>query len=452
MITRRAVLIVLGFIFGPILIFSQQAIVTGIVAAALLGEQLNDAKRAAYTLFDELPNVSNRLIGTAANAMLIVAREMELSHTHLLDKAVGDLDEQTQRTVVALRDLQNSIDQVSEHSADTVDAALLDLESLIGQLMFGSNRTILKRIDGIDQLQRDHTGYRITITGTDFGSRDAKLVSLRIGGNEVLSEIRVNPVSRHSLEINIPNATLAPYFVERTPTSLRVNAEIDHGERVIAQAHEFYIVLWPRYAGTLRLKLYNERYGWTGIGEVSDSWTGPFNHCRRDCDDYDDDWPRRQSNHKFCFGPVHTPPEAGDRRFTGGVGIRLTIGSRGYDNAHAVSISSNKQCIEGRYDARTTANTYEIFAMAEQFIKFDGVDVEHRSVDLEYGKTVEIIAAHTVSEIQFDVSPPGFPDIAGVLRAGYGNRLFDVAVSDLGNRNILYIIILRDPDHSWGVD
>ena len=230
----------------------------GIVAELLLSDFLNEAKQAATTLLDDIPNVADRVISRAANEMLILARELELSSRDLLDTTIGELDENTQRVVTAILALQSMIEDQGSATVEALDTASLDLEAILGQTIFSTSRFLLKRIDGINQINKTEGDYRITITGSEFGSTSIRLMSFRSAGEDILNALRINPVSNHTIHIDIPNAVLKPFFMPKTVRSLPITMDIirSNHEGRSRLTHEFYIFLSPRYAGTITLHLY----------------------------------------------------------------------------------------------------------------------------------------------------------------------------------------------------
>ena len=198
--------------------------------------------------------------------------------------------------------------------------------------------------------------------------------------------------------------------------------------------------------GILVLTLDQEQRDWVSIGRLSSEWTGPSNPCSSDCDDYDDDFPRRTSTHRYCLDPVSDPPQVGDRRWRDSESIKQVGGTAGYDNNVSVWWSEERRCLNGRYDARTWATTYEIGAEAEEYSVLDG----YKPIDLECpplfpGDSVMVEVGKDVVRVRYSVSSKasGAKIVSGVLVHGLKNDIFeDVHVLD-GEHSYSYTITVK---------
>ena len=427
-----------------------------------IGSIINNARSSAQQVLASAELVADRQIAHAANETLIVAKELELAFAGQLDKTLNTFDSSTYAAFEEVDLLRQSFEDAPERVSGIFDDVSLDIEHLLGNTFFAKYPMWVKRVSGFNQLYQTNANYSFQLTGSGFGGGKVSMTSLRLNGDDIISDVNLNP-SGHVLSVSIPKDILNQHFditgeaisreIKAVPISVGLQRPLKKAwwqifgkPKVESIQHDFYLYLIPPYAGVFKYKAFKEEFGWVEGGVLSFAHITRDNSCHGDCDNDDlGDWRISQhgadsSQQKCVAQPQQTPPREGDQKLE----TPRVTGDLSHHRNSNVSLQGNSTCLHYSIKSFGTSRSLTVSANLKTYVKnSEPTIIEEVEKLVEFGKTyqIQMPAGSLLATYEFD--PLGSAPLnSGELKAGKKNYAVNVtSVSTAGDLKVFTIRI-----------
>ncbi len=375
-------------------------VVVGSAVAAKVGRDLvNQLQATGAALIGQGEASGNAMMIRAGNEMTVLAQNLLSIAGNEIDKRVDHMTAQLQPVMAQAQSLLDHKDELVKGVYDIKDSAVLDLRSFAAGYPLGS-RFFVQKIDGSAQLNRAAGSYSISVWGVALGQDSDKIrsdVRLSINGS-ILS------AQRDGTQANIASFTIAadslnPLFKQKQVATAKAEFIVTQRtkgwffwSRPTTYRVPFTLVLFPRYAGQLKLNIVQPTYAWVALPDnpqKQDKATGDHN-CAK------------------CTDPPHVPyvltievpsskqatPQEGDQRL---------VSKNASCEGHACPWTSLSSLDFYEGNTRVTAQwlvwgspvTLHLRADAERYIAV-GEKTTPQTVDLYYDQIFSVNVPHAL--------------------------------------------------------
>jgi len=266
------------------------AAVGGVVAAKVGRDLVNQLQATGAALIGQGEASGNAMMIRAGNEMAVLAQ-------NLLSIAGSEIDKRVDHMTAKLQPVMAQAQALLDHKAhlvkgvyDIKDSTVLDLRSFAASYPLGS-RFFVQKIDGSAQLNRSAGAYTISVWGVALGQDSDKIRSeVRLAINGFTLPVERDGAQANIASFTVPVEALNSLFKQKQITTARAEFIVTQQNkgwfwwsRPTTYHVPFKLVLFPTYAGQLKLNVIEPTYAWQALPDnpqKQDRATGDHNCAR----------------------------------------------------------------------------------------------------------------------------------------------------------------------------